>query len=91
MLLHSYNLTNKNIGATIRVLHDESGTEYACITNSKGYFSLSGLRIGGSRPGQKQTHFASKPRHYECRKPAEQLMDKPQYQSVPANDDWRKI
>lgn len=82
MLLHSYNLTYKNvcilifililslpvdaqvttssldgrvtdgeeplIGATIRVLHDESGTEYACITNTKGYFSLSGLRIGGS-------------------------------------------
>lgn len=35
-------------GATIIVLHDESGTKYACITNTKGYFSLSGLRVGGT-------------------------------------------
>lgn len=36
------------IGATLKVLHDESGTEHACVTNTKGYFSLSGLRVGGT-------------------------------------------
>lgn len=36
------------IGVTILALHDESGTQYAGITNSKGYFSLSGLRVGGT-------------------------------------------
>lgn len=36
------------IGATIIALHDESGTLYSCTTNAKGYFSLSGLRVGGT-------------------------------------------
>lgn len=36
------------IGATIMALHNESGTRYTCVTNSKGYFSLSGLRVGGT-------------------------------------------
>ena len=36
------------VGATIVALHDDSGTTYSAITNTKGYFSLSGLRVGGT-------------------------------------------
>ncbi len=35
------------IGATIEALHTPSGTRYMAVTNSKGLYSINGMRVGG--------------------------------------------
>ncbi len=35
------------VGATIRVVHEPSGTSYATVTNADGMFTIQGMRIGG--------------------------------------------
>ena len=35
------------IGATVEAVHTPSGTRYQAVTNSKGIFSINGMRVGG--------------------------------------------
>ena len=37
----------KTAGATIKAVHQPSGTVYSGVSNSSGYFNLSNLRVGG--------------------------------------------
>ncbi len=35
------------IGATVEAIHTPSGTRYQAVTNTKGIFSINGMRVGG--------------------------------------------
>ncbi|MDO5447583.1 MAG: TonB-dependent receptor, partial [Prevotellaceae bacterium] len=35
------------IGATIQAVHEPSGTRYTAVTNTKGRYNISGMRVGG--------------------------------------------
>ena len=35
------------IGAIVEVTHTPSGTRYKAVTNSKGQFTINGMRVGG--------------------------------------------
>ena len=35
------------VGATIKAVHEPSGSKYLAVTNEKGRYSIQGMRVGG--------------------------------------------